>query len=145
MFFRSQGKGGRHLLCWVPWKELTAITESMGLNRVDVSFQSPVDGNSPVSETVCVSSYFKFRTIDEVQKPSDFECYKTSSECFRFQNYFTLITIIKGKRFVIIIIIIIINSIWRIVNYNSLYVSLSVSNIFEIYKNKNKAFFSRHF
>jgi hypothetical protein len=46
--FLLAGEGGRYLLCWVPWKELTSITGP-------------------------VISYSEFRTMDKVNKPSDSE------------------------------------------------------------------------
>jgi hypothetical protein len=37
-------------------------------------------GTDPVSETLCSLEYW---TMDKVQKPSNLECYKPSSEPFR--------------------------------------------------------------
>jgi hypothetical protein len=54
--FRLQVRGRRHLLCWVPYKNLTSVTKQpmscnnrLALckvpNRVDVSLSSPEDRN----------------------------------------------------------------------------------------------------
>jgi hypothetical protein len=50
-----------------------------GPNRVGVSLPSPEDGNRCIFRNVVVRSYLEFRTIDNVQKPSNSECCTPSS------------------------------------------------------------------
>jgi hypothetical protein len=53
--------------------------------RAAISLPPPEDGNRSrySSQYVVFSSYLEFRTIDEVQKPSNSECYTPSSEPLR--------------------------------------------------------------
>jgi hypothetical protein len=50
-----------------------------GSSKVDVSFPLPEDGNRTDFRNVVFSGYIQFRTMDNVQKPSDSECYFNTS------------------------------------------------------------------
>jgi hypothetical protein len=60
---------------------------SKGPKRVGVSLPSPEDGNIYSFGNVVFSSDFEFRTVDEVHKPRNSECYVPSSEPIRFYLY----------------------------------------------------------
>jgi hypothetical protein len=71
--FQSSGEGERHLLCWVPQKELTSIIFSKGPNRVGAS---PLTWGltHPVFETLCSLGFLEYRTMDKAPKPSNSKC-----------------------------------------------------------------------
>jgi hypothetical protein len=77
---------GRHLLCWVHWNYLTPTTGS-GVSSLQRTHHSsylqplyPRMETDPVSETLC---YLDYQTMDKIQKPSNPECYTSSSESSR--------------------------------------------------------------
>jgi hypothetical protein len=51
--------------------QLLWLALSNGPNRVDVSLPSPEKEACPVSGTFCSLVIYEFRTMDNVQKPSD--------------------------------------------------------------------------
>jgi hypothetical protein len=57
---------------------------SKGPNRVGVSLPSLEDGNRYSLGHNVFYSYVDSQTLDKVQKPSDSECYTSSSEAFIF-------------------------------------------------------------
>jgi hypothetical protein len=59
------------------------LSLSKGLNRTDVSFPSPEDGDRSSFGNIVISIYFVFRTLDTVRKHSYSECYTASSVLFR--------------------------------------------------------------
>jgi hypothetical protein len=80
--FRPQVWGGSHVLCWVLLKQLTSITELLpeGPNRLGFFLPSSEDGSGYSFRKFVFSSYLEFRKIDKFHKPSDSECYASSSE-----------------------------------------------------------------
>jgi hypothetical protein len=61
--FALQVSGGRHLICWVPYKELRSVTGPF----------RPEHGNRSNFRNIVFSSYLEFRKMDKGHKPSDSE------------------------------------------------------------------------
>jgi hypothetical protein len=78
--FRVQVRVGRDLPCWA---QLLRSAFSKRSNRLGVSIPSLEDGNRSNFRNVVCSAWLGFRTMNKIHKPSDSECYTTSSEPFR--------------------------------------------------------------
>jgi hypothetical protein len=85
--FRVQVRVGKHLPCWV---QLLRSALSKGSNRLDVSVPSPEDGNRSNFRNAVFSVRLGFWTMNKIHKPSDSECYTTSSEHFRCYRMYTI-------------------------------------------------------
>jgi hypothetical protein len=87
--FRLQGSGWRHLLCWVPQKELTSITGPKLENNVSETgcFRVQVSEGRYLLCWV-LYSYLEYRTLGKIHKLSD------SGDYFMFKftiQYYVLI------------------------------------------------------
>jgi hypothetical protein len=59
-----------------PQSPVIEIALSNCPNRLGISLPSPEAGNRSSLRNVVFSSYLEFRTINEVEKPNDSECYE---------------------------------------------------------------------
>jgi hypothetical protein len=57
---------------------------STGHNRVNISLPPPENGKRCSFRNIVFSSYFEFRAMGKVKKPSGSECYTPSRDHFRF-------------------------------------------------------------
>jgi hypothetical protein len=83
--FPSSGEGEEDIYSVGPLKKnhWLRLVLYKGPERVDVSLPSPEEEKRCSFRDVSFYSYLEYRTMDRVQKLSDSECYKLSSEPFR--------------------------------------------------------------
>jgi hypothetical protein len=79
----------RHLLCSVPYKDLTA-TVTEGPNRVGFSLPSPEDGNISSFRNVVFSNYLESLAMDNGTNPSVIHHCKKTLESSRIFLILTL-------------------------------------------------------
>jgi hypothetical protein len=61
-------------------RETPTLLSPLGGDRNCGYLSSPEDGNISSSPKRCVFWYLEFQTMDQVQKPSDSECYTPSAK-----------------------------------------------------------------